>query len=125
MLVGRNSFDLTFWSYVRYYVRMNINMKNIISTTEARKNLFSIVDAVASPNIFYTLTDRGRAKAVIMSADEFESWAETLDLVSIVPNLKNEIRESEKEIKAGKFSTLEQFRSRYESKKSKTKSKTK
>lgn len=102
---------------------MNINMKNIISTTEARKNLFSIVDAVASPNTFYTLTDRGRAKAVIMSADEFESWAETLDLVSLVPNLRNEIRESEKEIKAGNFSTLKQFRQKYDSKKSKSKTK--
>ena len=98
-------------------------MKNIISTTEESKNLFSIVDAVASPNIFYTLTDRGRAKAVIMSADEFESWAETLDLVSLIPNLRNRIRESEKEIKAGKFSTLKQFLQKYDSKKSKSKTK--
>lgn len=90
---------------------MNIHMKHIISTTEARKNLFSIIEEVSSPNIFYTLTERGRAKAVIMSADEFESWAETLELVSLVPHLKKEMLESEKEIKAGKFITLEHMRS--------------
>lgn len=88
---------------------MNLNTKNIISTTQARKNLFSIVEDVATPDTFYTLTERGKAKAVIMSAEEFESWAETLELLYMFPNLKKDIKQSQKEFKEGKFVTLEEL----------------
>jgi prevent-host-death family protein len=88
---------------------MNLNTKNIISTTQARKNLFSIVEDVATPDTFYTLTERGKAKAVIMSAEEFESWAETLELLYMFPSLKKDIKQSQKEFKEGKFVTLEEL----------------
>jgi antitoxin YefM len=84
-----------------------MNSKNIISTTEARKRLFSIVDEVSAPDTFYTLTERGKAKAVIMSAEEFESWQETIEVMREFPNLKAEIEEARKEYDRGEFVTWE------------------
>ena len=47
--------------------------KTTLSISEARKNFFSIADEVQSPDTYYTLTERGRPKAVIVSADRFEA----------------------------------------------------
>lgn len=88
---------------------MNLNTKNIISTTEARKKLFNIVEDVATPDTFYTLTERGKAKAVIMSAEEFESWAETLELLYMFPNLKKDIEQAQKEFKEGAYVSLDEL----------------
>lgn len=41
--------------------------------------------------MYYTLTDKGRPKAVVMSAEEFESWAETLEVMRDFPNLDKDI----------------------------------
>jgi prevent-host-death family protein len=90
-----------------------MNIQNIISTTEARKKLFTIVEEVSTPDTFYTLTDHGKAKAVIMSIEEFESWAETLELLYMFPNLKKDITQSQKEFKEGKYITHEQFKKKY------------
>jgi prevent-host-death family protein len=64
---------------VRYNVHTNIftlmpmKTKTTLSISEARKNFFSIADEVQSPDVYYTLTERGRPKAVIVSADRFEA----------------------------------------------------
>ena len=47
--------------------------------TEARRTIFTLASNVQKPGRYYTLTDNGRAKAVIMSAQEFESWVEVED----------------------------------------------
>ncbi|MFZ5982694.1 MAG: type II toxin-antitoxin system Phd/YefM family antitoxin [Patescibacteria group bacterium] len=46
--------------------------KNTLSVSEGRKNIFSIIEEVQKPNIYYTLTERGKPKAVILSAEKFE-----------------------------------------------------
>lgn len=46
-------------------------MKTTLSITEARKKLFLIADEVTQENIYYTLTEYGRPKAVILSATKF------------------------------------------------------
>ena len=86
------------------YVMTN---KNIISATEARKNLFSIIEKVSSPDTVFTLTEHGKAKAVIMSVDEYESWVETLELLYMFPNLPKEIARAENEIAKGNYITYE------------------
>lgn len=48
-------------------------MKTTLSISEARKKFFTIADDVQSPDTYYTLTERGRPKAVIVSADRFEA----------------------------------------------------
>lgn len=83
-----------------------------MSISEARKRIFEIAKEVQKPGNFYTLTEKGRQKAVIMSAEEFESWAETLEVMKEFPNLKKEIKETNKAIKSGeykKWTTLEEI----------------
>lgn len=87
-----------------------MNSQNIISATEARKNLFNILEKVSKPDTFFTLTERGKAKAVIMSAEEFESWAETLELLYMFPNLKGDLKKGEKDIKEGKTILLSELK---------------
>lgn len=48
-----------------------MNTKNILSITEARKKFFLIADEVTQKNSYYTLTEYGRPKIVIVSAVQF------------------------------------------------------
>lgn len=78
-------------------------MKNVIPVTEARKNIFSLVDDVDKKRSRFLLTDRGRAKAVIMSADEFDSWQETLEVMKDFPGLDKELKETRRDLASGKY----------------------
>lgn len=98
------------YSDVRYNVRISnsttMRAKSIISISEARKDIFKIAQEVQKPDTYYTLTENGRAKAVIMSAEEFESWQETIEIMAD-SQLMKEISEADKEFKQGKFIELE------------------
>jgi len=87
-----------------------MDAKTTLSISEARKKIFKIAKMVQKPSTRYTLTDKGKPKAVVMSADEFESWQETLEVVKEFPDLEKDIKELEKDIKSGaykKYTTLE------------------
>ncbi|MEA3272708.1 MAG: type II toxin-antitoxin system Phd/YefM family antitoxin [Patescibacteria group bacterium] len=87
-------------------------MQNIISITQARNDIFKIADKVQKGNTYYTLTEHGRAKAVIMSAEEFDSWVETMEVMRDIPDLKKDIEEVERDLKSGaykKYTTLEEI----------------
>lgn len=89
-----------------------MNTKTTISITEARKKIFDIAEEVQKPGVYYTFTEKGRPKAVLMSAEEFESWAETLEVRKDFPDLKKDIKETERAIKSGeykKWTTLEEI----------------
>lgn len=47
--------------------------KKTISLTEARKNIFLLADSVQNSGNYYTLTERGRPKAVLLSEEKFNS----------------------------------------------------
>jgi prevent-host-death family protein len=85
----------------------------ILSTTEARKKIFSLTEKVQMGGMHYTLTENGRAKAVIMSSDEYESWKETLELMSDVPDIPARIARAERDIARGKTATLHQLLKTY------------
>lgn len=87
-----------------------MNTKNTLSITEARKKIFKIADEVQKGSNYYTLTEKGKPKAVIMSADEFDSWQETMEIMND-PELMKDIKEAKKDIKSGEYknySTLEE-----------------
>ena len=86
-----------------------MNTKTTLPISEARKKIFEIAEEVQKPSNYYTLTEKGRAKAVIMSADDFESWQETLEVMQEFPNLKKDIARAETEIKNGDYITLEEM----------------
>lgn len=85
-----------------------MSLKNILSITEARKKIFHIADEVQKPGTVYILTENGRAKVVMLSAEEFESWQETLEVYQQFPNLDKDIEEAEKELRQGKTIPLEE-----------------
>ena len=88
-----------------------MDTQTTLSVSEARKKIFTIIDEVEKLGARYTLTEKGRPKAVIMSADEFESWVETFEVMREFPDLKKDIKEVEEDIKSGKiysYPTLEE-----------------
>mgnify|MGYP003395358970 CR=1 FL=1 len=92
-----------------------MNLKNILSITEARNNLFKVTDQAQKSGARFTLTEHGRPKAVIMSAEEFESWRETLEVIHDFPDLKKDIKETDKAVKSGEYKnwiTLEKLLAR-------------
>ncbi|MFH1392619.1 MAG: type II toxin-antitoxin system Phd/YefM family antitoxin [bacterium] len=78
-----------------------MNSQNSLSVTEARGRIFDLVQKTAA-GARYFLTDRGKAKAVLMSADEFDSWQETLEIMSD-PELMKDIKETKQDIKSGAY----------------------
>ena len=80
-----------------------MNSKNTLPITEARKQIFDIAEEVQKPGVYFTLTEKGRAKAVIMSADEYESWTETMEVMHDFPDIMKDIEELDKDIKSGAY----------------------
>jgi antitoxin YefM len=75
--------------------------------TEARKDLPKIVDEVSKVHEHVVITKRGKPEAVVMSADEFEGWQETLEILSDREAMKG-IRAGLRDIKAGRVKPLDE-----------------
>lgn len=89
-----------------------MSTKTTIPITEARKRIFDIAEEVQEPGVYYTFTEKGRPKAVLMSAEEFESWVETLEATREFPDLKKDVKEAEQAFKSGEYknwTTLEEL----------------
>jgi prevent-host-death family protein len=80
-----------------------MNTKTTISISEARKRIFDIADEVQAPYKVYTLTSDGKPKAVIMSAEEYESWVETMEVLREFPDLDKEVAETDKAVRTGEY----------------------
>ena len=78
-----------------------------LAFTEARKDLSKIVDEVSSNHEHVVITKQGRPKAVVMSADEFESWQETIEILDD-PEAMAAIRRGLRDVKAGRVRPLEE-----------------
>jgi len=80
-----------------------MNPKTTLPISEARKKIFQIAEEVQKPGVYYMLTENGKPKAVLMSAEEFESWAETLEVMQEFPDLKKDIEETDRAVKSGEY----------------------
>lgn len=89
-------------------MEVTMNIKTTLSATEVRNNFFDILDEVEQTNVPYTITRAGKPKAVIMNAEEYESWMETLDIMSNPETVKN-IEESKRELARGEYVTLDEL----------------
>jgi len=78
-------------------------MKNIISISEARSRIFEIANEVQASNRVYTITVDGKPKVVIMSAEEYESMIETVEVERIFPDLDKDIAETEEAFRTGEY----------------------
>lgn len=86
-----------------------MDSRTTISITEARKNIFRIADDIDKGSSYYTLTEHGKPRLVLMSADEFDSWQETLEVNREIPDLGKQIKQARKEYERGEFITLDKF----------------
>lgn len=86
-----------------------MNNSRVLSITNARKKIFQIIDDVNLVNKPYTLTENGVPKAVIVSAEEYNSWLATIELLEEDPNILNDIKKAEEEFKRGEYVTLEEL----------------
>ena len=82
-----------------------MDYKNTLSISEARKKFFEMAEAVQKPGVYYSLTDKGRPKAVMLSYEEYESIIETLEVMAEMPELEKDIKESREAYKSGKYKT--------------------
>lgn len=83
--------------------------KTTIPLTEARRRLFEITDEVQKPGVAYTFTERGKPKAIMMSAEEHDSLMETLEIMGD-PEVQKRIAQAEQELKQGEYVTWEDLK---------------
>lgn len=76
-------------------------MTKTIPISEARQRLPTLVDKTNDLMDRYTITVKGKARAVLMSADAYESMRETMEIMSD-PKLMEDIRQGEKDIAEGR-----------------------
>ena len=88
-----------------------------ISITDAKKSLLEVARNVADTGENAIFTKRGKPYVVLMSAIEYESIMETLEILSDDEAMKD-IAESEKEIEAGDWGTLKELENELSSKSS-------
>lgn len=86
-----------------------MNSKTTLSISEARKRIFEIAEEVQKPGKQYTLTENGVPKVVIMSAEEYESWLETMEVMRIFPDLDKKIAKVKNDIAKNDFSDYISF----------------
>jgi antitoxin YefM len=86
---------------------MNKRTKTTLAASQARKQFFKILKEIDKPNQTYTITLAGRPKAVILSADEYQSWLETLEILNN-PKLAKRLKKAEKEISRGEYVPFEE-----------------
>ncbi len=84
-------------------------MLKILPITKAREDLPKIVGRAKRLLRKYVITVNGVPEAVLMSHDEYESLMETLDILS-EPGALDDIKKAQKELKKGKYVTLEELK---------------
>lgn len=82
----------------------------VLPLSEAKSRLSSLVEQVRALDEQVVITRNGRPAAVLVSADEFERWRETLEIRGD-PALMKEIRAGLRRLKARKarLYTLDQL----------------
>lgn len=81
-------------------VRYNVRVNKFMTITEARKNLYAVVDEAEHPGVAVAITHNGTPKVVVMSFEEYEGWQETMEIMNDA-DLDKELVEAMKEMKAG------------------------
>jgi len=80
-----------------------------LSLSEVKMKLSELVDRVRSTDEEVVITKNGRPAAVLVSAEEFESWKETIEILSS-NDLMDEIRRGLAALrKRSKIYTLEEL----------------
>ncbi|MBI4059195.1 type II toxin-antitoxin system Phd/YefM family antitoxin [Candidatus Microgenomates bacterium] len=84
---------------------------NTVSATTARANLYDLIDEVASGKRV-GITNKGETKAILVSQEEWNAMIVTLETLSD-PELMEQIKESKKDIKAGRVHNWEDVKKEF------------
>ncbi len=87
-----------------------MDTKTTIPISQARAKIFEIAKKVQRSGTHYTFTQKGKPTVVMMSAEEFESWQETFEVMKDFPDLDKDIAQVERDRRSGKikdYPTLE------------------
>lgn len=76
-----------------------------VSATNARRQLFDLIEQAGKPGSFVSITHRDLPDVVLMSYDEFEGWMETMEILAS-PALVEQIQNGVSEISSGKKTSL-------------------
>lgn len=79
---------------------MNIS-SNIVPASEARSNFYYLLNEVNKKLRQFIITLRGKEQAVLLSVEEWQSWQETLEILSN-KKLMGDIRKGLMQLKKGK-----------------------
>ena len=83
-------------------------METIIPITDLQQKTRKYVKQVQETKRPIVITQRGRAAAILASADDFEGYLATLDEMSY-PDWQERLERAKREIRAGKTIELEAF----------------
>ena len=92
-----------------YEILYTANMAKIVPFSEARANLTELLDDLEKRHEHVLITRNGRPSAVMLSADEYESLEETLEILQD-KELLEALRKSEDDVRAGRLTSLEDLR---------------
>jgi antitoxin YefM len=81
----------------------------IVPFTEARSTLSELLDEVNERHEHIVITRNGRPAGVVLSNEEYEALAETLEVLQDDETL-DALRESEADVRAGRVSSLGEVR---------------
>lgn len=90
---------------------MNQSIPSTLTVSDARTNLYDMMEEVRKYLRRFVITHHGKPQAVLMPVEDLESWEETLDILSN-KKLMADIRQAEKDYKAGKYYTLDEVEKR-------------
>jgi antitoxin YefM len=84
-------------------------MAKMVPFTEARARLTELLDEVNERHEHVVITRHGRPAAVVLSSEEYEALAETLEVLEDEEALEA-LRESEADVRAGRLYSLDEVR---------------
>jgi len=87
-------------------------MIQTLSITKAREELASLVNKAKTRLDEYVITVNGAPVAVLISAEEYESWKETNEIMAD-PSLMKAIRQGEEDVKNGKMYDWEEIKKEF------------
>lgn len=88
------------------------DMAKTVPFTEARSTLSELLDYVQAEQEHVVITRNGKPVALIMSMDEFESWEETVDILSDEETMQA-LKRSEEDVKAGRLVDWDEIKHKY------------
>ena len=84
------------------------NLAAVLPASQARANFYDLLDEVSDKLRRFTITLRGKAKAVVMPAEEVEAWEETMEIMAD-KKLVKQIEQGIDDIKHGRTISHEEL----------------